>query len=83
MTDHRMEGEAQNVVGKAQQAYGDFADDKSMRTEGKLRSAAGQVQSQYGEVVDSAREFTVRQPVGALAIAAGVGFILGALMTRR
>ncbi|GHC32664.1 hypothetical protein GCM10010082_28950 [Kushneria pakistanensis] len=83
MFKNQIEGETKNAVGKAQEAYGDFTDDNEHRTEGKLRSAAGQVQSQYGEVVDSAREFTVKQPVGALAVAATVGFVLGALITRR
>lgn len=83
MFENRIEGETKNAVGKAQAAYGDFADDNEHRAEGKLRSAAGQMQAQYGEVMDNAREFTAKKPVGALAIAATVGFVLGALITRR
>lgn len=83
MVENRVEGETRNAVGKAQRAYGDFTDDNRHRAEGMARSAAGQVQAQYGEVVDGAREFTIRKPGGALAIAAAAGFVLGALITRR
>jgi uncharacterized protein YjbJ (UPF0337 family) len=76
-------GIAKDVAGKAQDAYGGATGDGGMQFVGKLRQAAGKAQRSYGEAVDSFREAAVSNPVATLAAAAGVGFLLGVIWSRR
>ncbi|ANF56532.1 CsbD family protein [Halotalea alkalilenta] len=77
MSKERIEGQARDVLGQAQESYGDFIDDDEQRLKGKLRQKAGQAQASYGEAIDNVREFTVSNPFGALATAAAIGFVIG------
>ena len=84
MTDDRVEGAVKKGAGRVQDAWGGLTGDTGRQTKGKADEAAGSVQDlvgqargkaqdAYGEVESYARE----QPVSALAVTLGVGFILG------
>ncbi len=87
--DNRFEGTARRVGGRIQEAVGDFAGDSSSQIRGRANQAAGAAQDAYGMVSDEASAYadqlgeTVKdQPLVALAIAGGVGFLLGLIVRR-
>jgi len=77
MTGDQLEGAATNVVGKVQDAAGGLLGDTGLQLQGKAKQFAGSVQSKYGDSVDQVIETTRENPVGALLVALGVGFLLG------
>jgi len=79
----KAEGTMRNVAGPMQDAFGAATGDTSTQLKGKARQAAGRAQQSYGEVLDQMRESAVANPLGTLAAAAGVGFVLGAIWARR
>ena len=79
----KAEGTAQKWVGKAQEAVGDVTGDASAQIKGKAREVAGRTQECYGEALNMVRESAASNPVATIAVAAGIGFLLGALITRR
>jgi uncharacterized protein YjbJ (UPF0337 family) len=87
--ENRFEGTARRVGGRIQEAVGDFAGDASSQIRGRANEAVGAAQQAYGTVSDEARAYadqlsdTVKeQPLVALAIAGGVGFLLGLIVRR-
>ncbi|OTP80107.1 CsbD family protein [Caballeronia sordidicola] len=80
MAADQIEGTVKNVAGKVQDAAGGLTGDTGLQAEGKMRQIAGKVQSQYGESMDQVVESTKNNPVGALLIALGIGFLLGKVM---
>ena len=76
-------GVAKDVVGKAEDAYGGASGDFATQLRGKARQAAGKAQQNYGETLASVRDMAVSNPVASLAVAAGIGFMLGVMWTRR
>jgi uncharacterized protein YjbJ (UPF0337 family) len=76
-------GVANDVVGKAQDAYGGATGDFATQLKGKARQAAGKAQQTYGEALSTVRDAAASSPVASLAVAAGIGFLLGVLWTRR
>ena len=83
MSATQAEGTIRNVAGKAEEAIGSMTGDTSTEMRGKARQVAGQAQEAYGEAVETVRHATTDQPLIALGLAAGVGFVLGMLMARR
>lgn len=79
----KAEGTMQNIAGRMQDAFGAATGDTGTQLEGKARQAAGRAQQGYGEVLNQVRESAVTNPLGTLAVVAGVGFILGALWAKR
>ena len=79
----KAEGTMQNIAGRVQDAFGAATGDTGTQMEGKARQVAGKAQQSYGDVLDQVRESAVTNPVGTLAVVAGVGFILGALWAKR
>ena len=79
----RAEGTMQNIAGRVQDAFGAATGDTGTQIEGKARQAAGRAQQSYGQVLDQVRESAVTNPLGTLAVVAGVGFVLGAIWARR
>ena len=77
------EGTMQNIAGRVQDAFGAATGDAGTQREGKARQVAGRAQQRYGEVLDQVRESAVTNPLGTLAMVAGLGFFLGALWARR
>ncbi len=80
---NRIEGAAEDTVGKLQDGMGGLLGDGATQAKGKARQVAGQAQSYYGETLDTLRDLTADQPVVALLAASGIGFVLGALFSRR
>lgn len=79
----KAEGTMQNIAGRVQDAFGAATGDAGTQLEGKARQVAGRAQQGYGEVLDQVRESAVTNPLGTLAVVAGVSFFLGALWSRR
>jgi uncharacterized protein YjbJ (UPF0337 family) len=82
MVQDQLEGAAQQVVGKVQDAVGAITGDADIQAEGKMRQAFGNLQQSYGETVDHVRVAVASQPIQGVLIAAAVGFVLGALWNR-
>ncbi|HWX00694.1 CsbD family protein [Collimonas sp.] len=83
MSEDRIIGNAKTVAGKIQDAVGSLADDPRMQLEGKARQLAGRTQARYGEAVDNVIEFANNRPLSTLAIAGAIGFLAGAIWSRR
>ena len=77
------QGTLQGIAGKVQDAIGVAAGDLGIQAEGKVRQAAGKVQQIYGESLSGIRDAATSNPVTALAVVAGVSFLLGAFWARR
>ncbi|WPB58358.1 CsbD family protein [Xylophilus sp. GOD-11R] len=77
------EGTVQKLAGRVQDAVGAVTGDTSTQAEGKARQAAGEAQKTYGEVVDQIRETAVTNPLVSVAVLVGLGFVLGAVWTKR
>ena len=76
-------GTLKDVAGKAQDAFGGATGDAATQMQGKARQVAGKVQQSYGESVDGLRNVTTSNPITALSVAAGIGFFLGVMWSRR
>ncbi len=82
MDENRIEGTAKDVGGKVQDAVGGLTGDSSTQARGKANQAAGQAQDAYGQMLDEVTGFAKDQPVAALLSAAGVGLVLGYLISK-
>ena len=80
---NRIEGAAEDTIGKVQDGMGGLLGDGATQAKGKARQVAGQAQGYYGETLDTLRDLTADQPLIALLAATGLGFIVGALFARR
>ncbi len=83
MSGNQTEGTIRNVAGKAESMVGAMTGDTGTEMRGKARQVAGQAQSTFGEAVETVRDIATDQPMIALALAAGIGFVAGMLMSRR
>ncbi|WP_168788008.1 CsbD family protein [Paraburkholderia aromaticivorans] len=79
METTKAEGTLREVAGDVQQAAGDLLGKAGEQVSGTAKELSGKAQRLYADFADLVRESTVERPFAALAIAAGVGFILGAL----
>jgi uncharacterized protein YjbJ (UPF0337 family) len=89
MTTERVTGVFEDAAGRVQDAVGGLTGDAATQAKGKLHQAAGKAKRLYGEAADQAQNMfsgTIRRtqdnPVAALMIAAGVGYILARLLHR-
>ena len=82
MDENRIQGTAKDVGGKLQDAVGGLTGDTSTQARGKANQAAGQAQDAYGQMLDEVTGFAKDQPVVALLSAAGVGLVLGYLISK-
>ena len=80
---NRIEGAAEDTIGKVQDGMGGLLGDGAAQARGKARQVAGQAQGYYGETLDTVRDLTADQPLVALLISTVLGFVLGALFARR
>lgn len=83
MDENRIEGTVRNLAGRAEEALGAATGDHDTEARGAARRIAGQAQQTVGHAADEARDYVKDQPLTALLIAGGVGFLLGALIVRR
>ena len=77
------QGTVNEIAGKVQGAFGRATDDTASHLEGQARETMGKAQQVYGEALDHVRESAVKNPLGTIAIAAGVGLVVGMLCSRR
>jgi uncharacterized protein YjbJ (UPF0337 family) len=82
MDENEIEGAAQELGGRVQDAVGGLTGDASTQAEGKWNQAAGKAQQTFGAAADEIRENVVDKPLTALAVAAGLFFVLGFLARR-
>lgn len=83
MDDNTIEGTVRNLAGRAQEGIGSVTGDQETQLRGTARRVAGAAQQGVGQAADEARDYVKDQPLTALLIAGGVGFLLGALIVRR
>ncbi len=86
--ENEIEGAVTEGVGTLKDAAGGLTGDTSTQAEGKIDQLQGKVQSEYGDLLEQARDqfedvtaMMRDQPLAAIGIAAGVGFLLGWLLT--
>jgi uncharacterized protein YjbJ (UPF0337 family) len=84
-----IEGTAQNVAGKLEEAAGYVTGSPGARIEGRMRQFTGQAQAAYGRAAEGisktpsqVRTAARHRPISALLIAAAVGFMLGRMSVR-
>jgi uncharacterized protein YjbJ (UPF0337 family) len=80
MNTNQLEGTLNDATGKVQDALGGLTGDLDLQAEGKARRLAGKTQAKYGDSVEQLAAATRNNPLGALLVAAGVGFLLGRLL---
>ena len=81
--ENTFEGGVNRVAGRVQDTVGAATGDSGLQAEGKVRQATGKIQQSYGDVIESVRSQAADNPLVAVAIAAGVGFVLGAFWANR
>jgi ElaB/YqjD/DUF883 family membrane-anchored ribosome-binding protein len=78
-TREKLNGGLHKAADRAQDAYGEARDTLN----GGLHKVAGRAQGAYGEALESIESSAREQPLPALAIALGIGFVIGLLALRR
>jgi uncharacterized protein YjbJ (UPF0337 family) len=71
----RLEGAARDLGGRVQETVGTMTGDTKTQADGLYNQAAGQAQQTVGQVSDVIKA----QPIAAVVIAVGIGYILGRL----
>ena len=86
MDDDRIEGAVRKARGRARDAAGSLTGDAKLQAGGKVDEAVGNLQGRYGQAADVARgtagdvsQIVRAQPMTALLVAGGVGFLVGLL----
>jgi uncharacterized protein YjbJ (UPF0337 family) len=89
MTIDRVAGAFEDAAGKVQDAVGGLTGDAATQVKGKLHQASGKAKVLYDGAADQAQNVfsgmirrTQDNPVAALLIAAGVGYVLSRLFRR-
>jgi uncharacterized protein YjbJ (UPF0337 family) len=83
MNEQKIRGAVDNVAGKIHGAAGALTGDTVREVKGKAREVAGSVQGKAGQALTSARDIGASNPMRAALFAGAVGFVLGALFTKR
>lgn len=71
----RVEGTVRDLGGRVQESVGKFTGDAKTQAEGLYNQAAGQAQQTVGQMSDVIKG----QPIAAVVIAVGLGYLLGRL----
>jgi uncharacterized protein YjbJ (UPF0337 family) len=71
----KVEGMARQMGGRLQEAVGEATGNTGMQARGIYNQAAGQAQEQVARLSEVIRE----QPLAAVLVALGIGYILGRL----
>ncbi len=80
MDENRLTGTAREVAGKVEGVFGSLTGDHGREAQGRAREVAGKAE---GETLDRASSLVKDDPVKALAITAGVAFLMGMFVARR
>jgi len=83
MDTNELKGAERELGGAAQEGLGNILGTPEDQVAGRIKQAAGQAQRAYGAAVDEVADYVQNQPLTALLIAGGIGFLLGALIVRR
>ncbi|ONG43663.1 CsbD family protein [Pseudoroseomonas deserti] len=75
MDENRVTGAARETVGRVQEAVGGLTGNRDYQARGAANQMQGQAENVLGQLCDNVRE----QPLTSIAIAAGIGYILGRL----
>ena len=82
MNTDQVAGTIRNVAGSAEEAAGNMMGDSNTELRGKARQMAGQAQGAMGDAIETVRDLASDQPMMAVLLAAGIGFIAGMLVAR-
>lgn len=74
---------AEEMVGKGQEEFGKATGDSALNLEGKIRKHAAQACYGINDYLDSVKDKTAKDPLPALMIAAGAGFLLAKILGPR
>lgn len=74
---------AQEFAGKSQEEFGRATGDSELHLEGKVRKRAAQATYSVNECIDQIKDKTAKDPIPALLIASGVGFLLAKILGHR
>lgn len=90
MDHNRIEGTANKVAGRAEEAVGALTGDAKTQADGVARQTAGASQDAYGHIRDQVRDTVAvvngsvqQQPLVALLVAGALGCVLGLLLAKR
>ena len=83
MNSDELKGAARELGGRAQEGLGEVLGTPEDRAAGRIKQVTGQAQRVYGDAADEIADYVQNQPLAALLIAGGIGFLLGALFARR
>ena len=72
-----------NELSGAARELGGMLGTQEDQVAGRIKRVTGQAQRVYGDAAGEVTEYVQNQPLIALLIAGGVGFLLGALLVRR
>lgn len=79
----KAKNKAEEVTGKGQETLGKATGDSAMTLEGKVRKQAAKACYSVNDYVDSIKAKTSEDPIPALLIAGGVGFLLAKIFRAR
>ncbi len=79
----KIKDKAEEVVGKGQEEFGRATRDPGLQAEGVIRKNLSQASYAVNDAVDTVKRQTADNPVPALLIATGIGFLLGKLIGGR
>ena len=82
MNKDQVIGAAQKAAGRVQDAAGALSGDPMTQVDGKLRQVRGQARGVYGDLTNGLSNLAGDRPATSLAIALGVGVVLGLLAAR-
>ncbi len=74
---------AEEAAGKGQEEFGKATGDRALHLEGKARKYAAQASYSVNDCIDTIKEKTTNDPIPALLIASGVGFLLAKILGHR
>ncbi|WP_213990984.1 CsbD family protein [Sodalis sp. dw_96] len=79
----KAKNKAEEAAGKGQEALGKATGDTEMNLEGKVRKQAAQACYSVNDCIDTIKAKTSDDPIPALLIAGGVGFLLAKIFRPR
>jgi uncharacterized protein YjbJ (UPF0337 family) len=79
METTKLEGTLREAAGSVQETVGSVTGDVGMQLAGTAKELSGKAQRLCADATDLARETMASNPIGTMAGAAVVGFILGAM----
>jgi len=76
----KIKDKAEETAGLGQEGLGRATGDRALHLEGKIRKHAAQASYGVNDCIDTIKEKTANDPIPALLIASGVGFLLAKIL---